>query len=144
MSPEFTGMYTVRMRTCTKCKTSKDSSEFYLGSTQRGNWCKECYKIYVKAYEARCKQEIQDWKESTPCADCGQTYPHYVMEFDHLKGRPKGKDHFAGAKTSIPRLLAKMEAYQVELVCSNCHSARTYHRRIAQSTQHHGKRLALQ
>ena len=32
---------------------------------------------------------LQDYKEKQGCADCGQTFPHYVLQFDHLPGTEK-------------------------------------------------------
>jgi hypothetical protein len=65
-------------------------------------------------------------KESSSCADCGVDYPHYVMDFDHVRGEKIG---------SVCRLInsycswkmVKEEIDKCEVVCSNCH--RTRHRK---------------
>jgi hypothetical protein len=66
--------------------------------------------------------------KSGPCTDCGQTYPHYVMDWDHVG---EGKEiNLAGALRKgwgKKRILA--EIAKCELVCSNCHRIRTWTRR---------------
>lgn len=61
-----------------------------------------------------------------PCADCGVSYPYYVMDLDHL-GEDKtmivSKLVNFGATGRVLEEIAKCEA-----VCSNCHRARTWRR----------------
>lgn len=68
---------------------------------------------------------LRDLKGSTPCADCGQQYPYYVMDFDHLRDKV---DSVARMKRGVclERIIA--EAEKCEIVCSNCHRARTWRR----------------
>jgi hypothetical protein len=70
-------------------------------------------------------------KEKNPCPDCGQRYPHYVMEFDHVPDRGK-KLHGVGTllvkePLSSPRVQAELA--KGEFVCANCHNARTWRRK---------------
>ena len=74
---------------------------------------------------------IQEHK-SVPCADCGISYPHYVMQFDHLPGYDKNfnlSGNLAGDKTmeDIVNEIAKCE-----VVCANCHAHRTYIRKVSE------------
>ena len=62
-----------------------------------------------------------------PCTDCGIQYPFYVMQLDHLRDKLFTPSQ-AGA-TSVKRLLA--EIAKCEVVCANCHAARTYQRQQA-------------
>lgn len=59
--------------------------------------------------------------------DCGNSYPHYVMDFDHVRGI---KCFNIGAtpnlNPSLERLMA--EIAKCDLVCSNCHRIRTWTR----------------
>ena len=60
-----------------------------------------------------------------PCADCHQTFPPYVMDFDHVRGEKR----FGVSKMrnhSIEKILE--EIAKCELVCANCHRIRTYNR----------------
>jgi hypothetical protein len=63
--------------------------------------------------------------KDNPCLDCGQTYPYFVMEFDHREGEKKEFDIANGVRdmVAIARLLAEIE--KCDLVCSNCHRMRT-------------------
>lgn len=64
-----------------------------------------------------------------PCTDCGGEFPPYVMDFDH-KG-DAGKDFWilqrAGA-VSRERLMN--EIAKCDVVCANCHRARTHARAL--------------
>ena len=71
-------------------------------------------------------REIVREAKSRPCADCGQTYPYYVMDLDHT-----GED-----KSMIVSKLVNFGATQrlldeiakCEVVCANCHRERTWRR----------------
>jgi hypothetical protein len=66
--------------------------------------------------------------KNKPCADCGVRYPYYVMEFDHLDSTTKEFNVSAGVTcASYERLLA--EIAKCEVVCANCHAARTHQRK---------------
>lgn len=71
--------------------------------------------------------ETQRLKE-VPCHDCEQEYPHYIMEFDHRDGEVKvaNVSHFVW-KGSRKAFLA--EIAKCDVVCANCHRARTWARR---------------
>ena len=58
--------------------------------------------------------------------DCGFTYPPYVMDFDHIDGEKAFNIGMAVCRRGSAALLA--EAAKCEIVCSNCHRARTWHR----------------
>src|SRR4029434_3801441 len=63
-----------------------------------------------------------------PCADCGSQFPPCAMDFDHRDGREKrvGGTRMVG-RAGINTILA--EAAKCDIVCANCHRARTYRRR---------------
>lgn len=65
-----------------------------------------------------------------PCTDCGVRYPSYVMDFDHVHGE-KVADICAMRRKTMEweRIVAEIE--KCEVVCSNCHRARTHARRQA-------------
>lgn len=70
-------------------------------------------------------QVIWKLKESTPCADCKQRYPHYVMDFDHRPGTEKiaGVSRLARS-AGMDTLMA--EVSKCDIVCANCHRERSY------------------
>lgn len=71
---------------------------------------------------------IRDAK-SKPCADCGVTYPYYVMQFDHIGGKDFniGQIGPTGSRTKLFAEIAKCE-----VVCANCHAERSYQRLLEQ------------
>ena len=80
---------------------------------------------------ARKKKKIEknrEWiyrlKAETPCADCKQNFPPYVMEFDHLNPEDKLGDISHMYHMSPARIQAEIS--KCDIVCSNCHQIRTY------------------
>lgn len=73
------------------------------------------------------RRKIQEIKAETPCRDCGESFPHYIMQFDHL---PRFKKAFTIGTTSnapsMDALLAEID--KCEIVCANCHAHRTFMR----------------
>lgn len=66
--------------------------------------------------------------KDAPCADCGVKYPPFVMDFDHVRGT-KGFNIAPNRSRSLE--LIKAEIAKCEVVCSNCHRARTHARKVA-------------
>jgi hypothetical protein len=65
---------------------------------------------------------IREYKVSLGCKDCGYKQHHVALEFDHIG---KKEINVCLAK-SIKQ--AKKEIEKCEVVCSNCHSIRTFNR----------------
>ncbi len=65
-----------------------------------------------------------------PCADCGESYPPYMMDFDHRDPKTKSFEitRVAG-RVTLPKLLE--EIAKCDIVCSNCHRERTYRQQLA-------------
>lgn len=65
--------------------------------------------------------------KDVPCADCGERYPPYVMDFDHVRGYK-----LMNVSMMVQRgfSAAKMheEIAKCEVVCANCHRQRTFER----------------
>ena len=77
------------------------------------------------------KADIREWvyelKNKTPCGDCGVQYPHYVTDFDHVRGIKK--NNISALINQGSSIQVKQEIEKCDLVCSNCHRERTYNRR---------------
>jgi hypothetical protein len=71
-------------------------------------------------------QEIRRIKNDTPCADCGQHYPYYIMQYDHVKGQKVDKINRMVYTSSYDTVME--EVAKCEVVCANCHHFRTYWR----------------
>lgn len=63
-------------------------------------------------------------KQDIPCTDCGQSFPPYVMHWDHLPGHEK-IDEIGSMVGSRRRDVILAEIGKCELVCANCHVMRT-------------------
>ena len=76
------------------------------------------------AREARNRVIIRSAKDK-PCADCGQKYPYFVMDFDHINGdKVANVATMATKRVKVEKLL--VEIAKCEVVCANCHRARTH------------------
>lgn len=104
--------------------------------------CVNCHKVrtYVRIQDARKglpERIVTDRSQraynraqafirsakSSPCVDCCQQYPYYVMEFDHVRGEKKWE--IARRRTAAIETLAQ-EIAKCDVVCSNCHRVRSY------------------
>jgi hypothetical protein len=119
------------VKRCNRCGKEKELDQFHRdGSKSKGvsNWCKKCE---LEHFNQVSLTAIRQWKEETPCADCGEFFPHYVMEFDHLNGDIRPRKHrgsFLARVRTVEACVALMERESVELVCANCHKIRTWER----------------
>lgn len=137
-------------KNCSKCKLAKPVSEFYKNKSKPdgyGNMCKDCMRDYGNTYSKTDKgREIQKEMKrrkreralnlikeakNKPCADCGNEYPHYVMDFDHLGNEEKlfNIGNTSERPLSLTRLQTEID--KCDVVCSNCHRIRTHNRRGA-------------
>ena len=63
--------------------------------------------------------------KSTPCKDCGGSFPPVAMDFDHVQGN-KVKSITDMFSYSKERVLAEIK--KCDVVCANCHRVRTIKR----------------
>lgn len=80
-----------------------------------------------KRTRARNRSFVIELKESTPCADCNEFYPYYVMHFDHIYEKSGSVSNLSRSGHSIKRL--QQEIDNCEIVCANCHAIRTHERK---------------
>src|SRR5689334_902136 len=101
---------------CQDCQKAANQSH-YLNNKQ---------SHLEKAYKRRAhlRQLINETK-SKPCADCGISYPFYVMDFDHREDKNFAISQ-AWRSRSWSTVLAEIE--KCDVVCANCHRLRTYSR----------------
>jgi hypothetical protein len=88
----------------------------------------EAMKARASARNAVTRIELQRYvreQKNKPCADCGGSYPHYVMDFDHVRGQKICEiSNIANRRLSLRKL--QDEIAKCDLVCANCHRVRTY------------------
>lgn len=66
------------------------------------------------------------YKNAHPCADCGGEFPHYVKDFDHVRGEKLFE--LARGKWRYSFDLLQVEMEKCDVVCANCHRIRTWDR----------------
>ena len=71
------------------------------------------------------RKYLMEYKQSRGCSDCGESYPYYMLDFDHLEDK-KHNLSALGQFNSLDEL--KDEVAKCEVVCANCHRIRTYNR----------------
>jgi len=76
----------------------------------------------------RAQARLLDELRAVPCADCGGSFPPCAMDFDHRSSELKefGVTRMIG-RSGTERILA--EVAKCDIVCANCHRARTFDRR---------------
>lgn len=136
-------VYSVYMKTCKDCKQSLPLSEYYVyrhgEKTTYYARCKPCQRSKLKREvtpedKARGRRNSRQRAydrlaamKTGPCVDCKVSYPHYVMDYDHVRGeKTKNLAKMVG-RTSWDKILEEID--KCELVCSNCHRIRTHIRK---------------
>ena len=69
---------------------------------------------------------FQEYKVNKGCCDCGYNAHPAALQFDHVPGTKK---LFEMSHIGRPWELLMEEMKKCEVVCANCHSIRTLHRR---------------
>jgi hypothetical protein len=85
-------------------------------------------KISIKKQKEFLAQYLKDIKEKNPCMDCKISYPYYMMDFDHVRGTKHS--NVAELINTLSKKRLDEEIAKCEIVCSNCHRARTYLRKM--------------
>jgi hypothetical protein len=90
-------------------------------------------KISIKKQKEHLAQYLKDLKEKNPCMDCKISYPYYMMDFDHVRGTKQA--NVAELINTLSKKRLDEEIAKCEIVCSNCHRARTYLRKNGKKTK---------
>ena len=128
---------------CVRCGLMKPISEYHNSRTGQFSYCRDCRNEYDRAYYANRARVVRlarrnafrdvarswmaEMKAGVPCADCGETFPIYVMHWDHLPGFEKVAS-ISVMVASRTRAAVLEELKKCELVCANCHVMRTVSR----------------
>ena len=91
---------------------------------------KEFYQNLRRYRRQKMKDHVREFKEK-PCADCGNSYPYYVMDFDHRPGTKKLFEVADYLREKVVSTYEKLDAEiaKCDVVCSNCHRIRTHERK---------------
>lgn len=135
----------MEVKRCPRCDIVKPVDAFHRWSERDGRqvYCKSCRKVYDADYHRRTwgerrrrqkrdqQRELAAWarslKAGRPCADCGGFYAAEALQWDHLPGATK-LANVADLVRRGNRARVLEEIGKCELVCANCHAARTVRR----------------
>lgn len=87
---------------------------------------------YVDQAAARRKKLTEEVRllKSKPCADCGEEYGWWIMQFDHIDPSNKQGDiSFLVNRCARKKVMEEIE--KCEVVCGNCHLDREHKRRAS-------------
>lgn len=100
---------------------SKSTISYYCGVGQKE-------KVAERNRDKRSSviKHIQEVKAATPCADCGENYPYWMKQFDHLGDNVFNISSYRQHRMSLEQV--KKEIAKCDIVCANCHANRTHMR----------------
>jgi hypothetical protein len=92
---------------------------------RHGERYKEMKAVHARDARTRAREFVVNLKSTTPCADCGQMFPHNPerMDFDHLSDKETTIAKLVASGAAPRRLM--VEISKCEIVCGNCHRTRT-------------------
>ena len=84
--------------------------------------------------ERKCAKSLYDrnldfvrkYKENKGCQSCGHSFPHYILDFDHLGNKQFNVSRIAGSRYKLSKIME--EIGKCEVICANCHKQRTWDR----------------
>src|SRR5690348_9551689 len=116
------------MPRCARCLEEKSLADFHLRRKGTAKpYCITCSREYARedyakkkaAYNARRRKnqrlsrkrnaEFVAGLKSVPCADCGGTFPPFVMHFDHVRDKSFNIGDHKSTGIGFKRLLAEIE-----------------------------------
>ncbi len=135
------------MKLCSRCGLLKHRSSFNRSSRNVDRlqvYCRECsaevshvrYEVKVGRNGPRTSRPVyavargawlRSLKVGRPCTDCGKLFDPQVMQWDHLPGFEKIGE-ISGSWTGRTEEEILGEIAKCELVCTNCHTIRTFRR----------------
>lgn len=133
-------MGTKLCRICTKKRLLKFFNKSLKSPDGLHPYCRSCQSAYYQKNRVRYLERVKANNrryylanralvreaKSKPCADCGKSYPYYVMDLDHVGDAQKVTEVSGMLRFKLEDL--QQEIAKCEAVCSNCHRERTYKR----------------
>lgn len=87
------------------------------------------YTTRRRKYRDNITKMIREHKEGIGCIDCGEKYPYFMLDLDHVTGSKSFNISQFRNHTIDPELI-KAEIDKCEVVCANCHRMRTHQRSL--------------
>lgn len=103
---------------------SKGTISYHLGEGQKEKTKERMHKSRAEIFSF-----VSSYKEKRGCLDCGEMYPYFMLQFDHLHSKEFQISNYRKHTLSLDKV--KEEISKCEVVCANCHSIRTHIRRTA-------------
>lgn len=112
-------------------------------------WCRPCRAEDVRQRRASAPEHMRQIRressrrkirevvervralKASPCTDCGRSFPHYVMHFDHRDPAIKTKAIATLCRNTVAWARVEAEIAKCDLVCANCHAIRTWKQKEA-------------
>lgn len=92
----------------------------------------------VRVRQAATLEFLRDLRRR-PCQECGRTFPPWVMDFDHRDPTKKSFNVMSSRAMLMSRLRLMAEIEKCDILCANCHAARTYKGHLARNRSQQGK-----
>lgn len=86
------------------------------------------YKEYMKKRYHEAKAWLDQYKVDQGCKDCGWNLHPCGLQIDHLESRNGNDNKVIGRMTARGVKVLQRELQNCEVVCSTCHSIRTFKR----------------
>lgn len=115
---------------CAELGCSKGTVAYHLGENQKEKTLTRTEKLRDKVRIYIC-----EYKTNSICADCGEDYPYWMLEFDHLRDKEFNISRYRNITMSLDKI--KEEIAKCEVVCANCHKNRTHYRAIKNRSRTH-------
>lgn len=116
---------------CRDCTSIRRKNDYKKNRDQVIAYSRNYYKEHLAACLKTSKANrdrryaLVAQAKTKPCVDCRKTYPVYVMDLDHVRG----KKRFAlGQCGGYSVAVILKEIAKCDAVCSNCHRIRTWKR----------------
>lgn len=108
----------------TQLGCSKGTIAYHIGVGQ-----KEKTAVRTRSRRSNIVKLIQEIKSQSPCKDCGEYYPYWIMQFDHLHLHNKAFNISAFRSATLSLDVVRAEIEKCDIVCSNCHANRSFKQR---------------
>lgn len=114
---------------CDLCQDARRKYQRRVGYKPLKGKAKEHKAAYDKIAHKKKKnwrRELLNKLKNVPCVDCGESFPPYCMDFDHVPERGTREFYLSHwVSFSIGKEKLEAEIAKCDIVCAICHRIRT-------------------